>query len=207
MTGKLARRSGFGGNSSPYVCQKPWDADCVVQCGDRGIVFQKGTMADSLLDPATALKQVVAPTVPHYRTAFFEAFPNRPLECFIRGEGKTVEEAEADAWAQFERVCACPADHTLEASFEKRGYTNGGGFCRTCRQFKGKAFAPWEPCVECRTLTFWSQDAQGAWVCETCDVGLPIARWNDFRVEVTLPEGHPEKAARRLAQEQKRLKE
>ena len=64
-----------------------WPADCVVQWGDRGIVFDRDGGSRS--------------------TAFFEAFPTEPAT-FLRGEGATVVEAEADAFARFTRQRDCP---------------------------------------------------------------------------------------------------
>lgn len=60
-----------------------------------------------------------------YNTAFFEAFPEGLG--FIRGEGKTVEEAEAAAFTKYERQNACPGHE-----WSRRNYTNGYAFCRHC---------------------------------------------------------------------------
>lgn len=183
---KLARCSaGLLRGSEPYVCLKPWpEEDCFVQCGKGGVVFKKGGLEEVLAEPAEGIvKTLAASVVPesdqHYTTAFFEAFPTTPMSTFLRGEGKTVEEAEAATWAQYEKMCACPADHTVESSFEKRNYTNGLGWCKTCRISKSKAFAPWEPCVECGTKTFWSEDREGQRICEECAETLPVERWDD----------------------------
>lgn len=63
-----------------------WPDDCTVQWGGRGVVFSgKET----------------------YQTAFFEAFPADGSAGFLRGEGKTIEEAEADAFSQWERQAGC----------------------------------------------------------------------------------------------------
>lgn len=126
-----------GGPNGPWPCKKPWPGDCFVQCGGDGLVFPSGHMekcftkgemieglADALADPKT------------YTTAFFEAFPREP-DTFIRGEGKTIEEAEAQAWEHLERIKACPGHE-----YEKRGYTNGAGLCRHCDLFKSKVFEP-----------------------------------------------------------------
>ena len=60
-----------------YDCKYDWD--CFCQAGEYGLVFSsKG----------------------NYSTAFFEAFPKKP-ECFLRGEGKTVEEAEEECWQKY----------------------------------------------------------------------------------------------------------
>lgn len=64
-----------------------------------------------------------------YGTAFFEAFPGNGG--FLRGEGETLELAEADAFAVFSRENACPG-HV----WGRRGYLNGGAFCLRCKCFK-----------------------------------------------------------------------
>jgi hypothetical protein len=81
----------------------PWPEDCKVQGGGRGVVFTNSTS---------------------YRTAFVEAFPGT----FIRGEGKTIAEAEDACWVKYERLAACPHDQ----GFDRRDYVNGSGFCRRC---------------------------------------------------------------------------
>ena len=129
---KTARRS-FG---KPWECQKPWPDDCFVQCGDSGIVLGKSGSLEKVLtgsDPLTELAKGMADT-DSYMTAFFEAFPKNP-RTFIRGEGKTIEEAEASAYARFERFVRCQNDRGHK--YDRRGYTNGAGFCHRCGMFRG----------------------------------------------------------------------
>lgn len=103
---------------NPYPCKFPWPEDCFVQCGDKGVVLSaKGS----------------------YRTAFFEAFP----DTFIRGQGGTVEEAEAAAWTKYQAQLACP-EHT----FERRGESEHGT-CISCGLFKTHAFKPLHSCSVC----------------------------------------------------------
>lgn len=69
---------------------------------------------------------------------FFEAFPKGT---FIRGEGADIAEAEAKAFAQYQRDLAC--DHVWGR--QRPGpkgtlYTNGAGWCRKCGGFRGKMF-------------------------------------------------------------------
>ena len=123
---KLARRS-FG---EPYECKKDWGKDCFVQCGDNGMVFKKGTFNKVMNDTDTAVKALTG-ELKHYKTAFFEAFPPEPNKTFIRGEGKTVEEAEEDAWKQFVKISKCK-----HKKFERKNHTNGAGFCIKCGMFK-----------------------------------------------------------------------
>lgn len=83
----------------------PWPDDCRIQGGSSGIVFSpKGD----------------------YRTAFVEAFPQHP-GTFIRGEGDTVEEAEAACYKKYKIYKNC--DHP---AFEARHYRNGSGYCTAC---------------------------------------------------------------------------
>lgn len=100
--------------NDPHVPAAEWPDDCRVQWGRRGIVLKKGSDA--------------------YATAFFEAFPAGGG--FIRGEGASVEAAEAAALEEYRRASAC--DHRWGRS----GYTNGGGRCRRCGTFRASAFRP-----------------------------------------------------------------
>lgn len=85
----------------------PWPEGILIQGGKAGLAIRDGKS---------------------YTTAFVEAFP---AHTFLRGEGKTVAEAEDACWAQHQRMAACPAypDH---GPFEPRQYTNGAGFCTRC---------------------------------------------------------------------------
>jgi len=104
-----------------YDCQCDWPEDCAVQAGDNGFVFDtKDHTGD-------------------YRTSFFEAFPRTPAT-FLRGEGATIAEAELSAWKQYEKILSC-AEH----EFERRGYDNGGGFCKHCGLFM-VVFEPTKKC-------------------------------------------------------------
>lgn len=120
-----------------------WPDDCYVQWGASGIVLSK-----------TGAR----------KTAFFEAFPTAP-KTFIRGEGNTVAEAEAAAFAKYERQTACPGHE-----FERGSYRNGAGICKHCRMFSSEVFEPLETCVVCGKPTYYTYgvDAQGIshWYCE-----------------------------------------
>ncbi|MGY0793145.1 hypothetical protein ACW7BJ_27580 [Azospirillum argentinense] len=120
-----------------------WPDDCLVQWGGKGVVLSESGS---------------------YGTAFFEAFPNDGSGGFLRGEGKTVEEAEADCFSQWQRQHACHTtgghrwtralrlkprddprgDGAGTGSHSRRGrrrgarvhtYTNGGCFCLKCGAF------------------------------------------------------------------------
>lgn len=168
--------------SREYECQHDWPEDCFVQYGDSGIVFEKGTMQETLDNPEKGLNNIVkaqlgAPSAPkHYRTAFFEAFPNDP-KTFIRGEGATVEEAETKTWEKFQKYSAC--NHP---KFERRKYRNGAGFCVSCNMFKSKAFEPLDQCIVCEKHTNYSRDDKGNYYCEYHNGENPD------RLEVKYPE-------------------
>lgn len=107
-------------NTAGWHPECAWPERAYVQWGDNGVVgTNKGT----------------------YRTAFFEVLPSHP-STFIRGEGSTIQEAEQSAWAKWERIIACER-HEME----RKGYTNGMGFCVHCGLSLSGAFAeiPQEP--------------------------------------------------------------
>lgn len=115
---KTARRS----IGEPYQCRKEWPDDCSVQCGGRGIV---GT--------STGV----------YETAFFEASPKDP-STFIRGEGKSILDAEEDAWNRYQRILACP-----EHEYQRHGAGSEHGICIHCQLFSSHVFPPVYSCKCC----------------------------------------------------------
>lgn len=90
--------------------RQPWPAGCFVQGGTRGVVIASDRDA--------------------YRTAFVEAFPRAP-KTFLRGEGKTISEAEDACWAQYQRIVTCDGSGE-HGPYEPRQYRNGAGFCTRC---------------------------------------------------------------------------
>lgn len=134
-----------------YECAFNWPENCSIQGGDKGVVFVEGGES--------------------YRTAFFEAFPKVP-NTFIRGEGKSVQEAEKNAWEKYQRALSCP-----EHEFERRGYRNGVGFCKHCNMSSSKAFEPAETCYRCGANTYYLQDKHGKWACENCHKSVA---WDDL---------------------------
>lgn len=69
-------------------------------------------------------------------TPFFEAFmPGN----FIRGEGADIAEAEAKAFAQYEKEGLC--NHSWGRQRPGRQfYTNGAGWCKKCGAFRSNMF-------------------------------------------------------------------
>lgn len=158
VTQRMARRS-FG---EPYSCKKPWPSDCFVQCGGRGIVLSS-PIEEAFKNPDDVVGAIAAVTggpIPKggYRTAFFEAFPREP-ECFLRGEGKTIEEAEERCWSKLERIRACPGH-----DFDRRERKDGFAFCRLCG-LAGSFLEPLTTCSVCGTRTHEAIDNKGRMFC------------------------------------------
>lgn len=134
-----------------------WPEDCGVQGGTRGLVISRSHPDGK------------------YFTPFFEAFPNDP-KTFIRGEGKTVEEAEEDAWQKWQRYLNCPGP---KHEFEPRGYTNGAGFCKHCGLFQSEIFSPEQldlTCEVCGVWTFYAR-RKGKFYCQE---HAPKSRFEDL---------------------------
>lgn len=112
----------------------PWPTGVTLQGGARGVVYDRrdGSMRT---------------------TAFVEAWA--ATGTFVRGEGTTVADAEADCWARWQTVTAC--DHR----YEPRGYRNGGGICARCGHFAADVFSAEDLGAHCRTCgtpTLWHRD-------------------------------------------------
>lgn len=124
-------------------------------------------------------------------TPFFEAFPPGT---FIRGEGATIAEAEAKAFAQYQSEFGC--NHVWGRHHERRGtYLNGAGWCRKCGAFRSRMFR------EVVVLGHWRK---------------PLERWErdhlrseetDHELNEVMDRKYPEDAAaRRLRQRVLRLR-
>jgi len=172
QTQKQARRS-FG---KPYDCLKPWPEDCGVQCGDSGIVLGgKGSLGKVLggEDPLKELSEAAAHEET-YTTAFFEAFPKNP-SCFIRGEGKTIEEAEEKAYQKWLGILNCPGHE-----FEARGRKDGYGYCKHCTLSKSGVLPILNKCCKCKVPTNWMSDTKGNIYCKKHAQNIPkkyLSRW------------------------------
>jgi hypothetical protein len=160
----------------PAVARYPWPADCGIQGGGDGIVIEQGAFTDALTDTGKAVDLVagaLGAPVPckHYRTAFFEAFPQSP-STFIRSEGKTLEEAEDSAWRQYERILAC-----TQHEFDRGSYRTGAGICRKCGLFSSTAFeTTLHPCVVCGrddNRASHGTDKHDRWHCKECHAKIP----------------------------------
>ena len=108
---------------------KAWPVEMFIQGGKSGLVLVRAGS--------------------NYLTAFVEVFP---AGSFIRGEGATITEAEASAWAQYQAGLGCAHE------YEARGYTNGAGFCKKCGQFGTGVFTGaqlGQLCAVCEAGTTW----------------------------------------------------
>lgn len=161
-----AKISPFSGRTGPYICQLQWPERTTMNCGDSGIVLEGGRLEEALTDTDKAVEVIeevigVRPTV--RRTAYFEVYLRRPWT-FIRGEGTTIEEAEASSWNQYQRYLNCPGPNGHE--YEARGYENGLGFCKWCGLSRSHAIAPTHRCQTCNEPTWCFKDVHGNYWCE-----------------------------------------
>lgn len=161
------------GTAAPALM--PWPDEVSIQGGKSGIVFVRAPGPGE-------------PTA--YQTAFVEVFVGGT---FIRGEGKTVTEAEAAAWEKYQTWLHCPGptgEHSYRPGYTGKDgtwvrYTNGAGFCEHCRAFKARTFIAEQLgqfCSVCGvpTMNGVSSNAEGVktFLCE---------EHNRETVQVTLP--------------------
>ncbi len=106
---KIASQHAWKDNE--YTPRHDWPGDTLVQWGGSGVVLGKNP----------------------YTTAFFEAFPDKSISTaggFIRGEGATIEDAEASAFAKYTKQNEC------RHLWGREHYRNSGQLCRHCRAFR-----------------------------------------------------------------------
>lgn len=142
--------------SSEYDSKFDWG--CFCQGGNSGIVLPKGSF-DKMFkdDPIKGFVEGVTDKE-SYTTAFFEAFPEKP-SCFLRGEGKTIEEAEKSCWEKYQKVKNC--NHEME----RRDRTDGYGYCKHC-SYSSMVFEPLTKCCKCKKPTNYTKDYKGNHYCE-----------------------------------------
>lgn len=120
--------------NTDHDAQCDWPDNIRIQGGSSGLVIRKpgsfeGFTSAFLTGDKESLRTEMSNT---YTTAFVEVFTH---DTFIRGEGVTVEEAEAVAFKKFQRQSACPGH-----KYEARNYQNGCGFCIHCNHFGSGVF-------------------------------------------------------------------
>lgn len=157
-----------------YDSKYEWGFFC--QGGTSGIVLPKGSF-DKIFDgdPLKGLAEGIADEE-SYTTAFFEAFPKNP-SCFLRGEGKTIEEAEESCWQKYQKVLNCKHE------MERRDRTDGYGYCKHC-SYSSTVFEPLTKCCKCGKPTAYTKDYKGRWYCEKHSQSMPKnpnpSRWEMF---------------------------
>lgn len=145
----------------PYDCLQAWPEDCNVQCGGHGIVLPANSIETVLTSdkPLGELAKAAAHKE-SYTTAFFEAFPKKP-SCFIRGEGKTIEEAEEQAFKRLQAILGCS-----EHEFEPRGRKDGYGYCKHCSLSMSGVLPILNKCCKCKEPTNWTTDDKDRYYCK-----------------------------------------
>ncbi len=100
--------------------------------------------------------------VPHIRKDGFnfEIYSQDP-DSYFTGWGDNFKEAEEKGWKKFQGYKNCDAH-----DFERRGYTNGVGFCKKCNLFKTNAFPPAFNCEICGIPTNYSYDDDKKYFCQ-----------------------------------------
>lgn len=141
---------------SDYDSKYDWDCSC--QGGSSGLVLPSGSLEKVFSNnPIAGLVDGMA-SEESYTTAFFEAFPKKP-SCFLRGEGKTIEEAEESCWQKYQKLLNC--NHEME----RRNRTDGYGYCKHC-SYSSMVFEPLTKCCKCGKPTAYTYDYKKNWYCE-----------------------------------------
>lgn len=139
-----------------YDSKYEWN--CFCQGGSKGIVLPSGSFNKIFKeDPLEGLVEGMV-SKESYTTAFFEAFPKNP-RCFLRGEGKTIEEAEESCWKKYQNVLNC--NHEME----RRNRTDGYGYCKHC-SYSSMVFEPLTKCCKCGKPTAYTTDYKGKYYCK-----------------------------------------
>lgn len=113
--------------SREYVAKNDWGKE-YIQGGESGLVLDG---KDS------------------YNTAFIEVFPTiNGYSTFIRGEGKTMRDAEEEALQKVKRMEACKTH-----DFERKDRKDGSATCKKCKLFSSTALPPLTTCAICKTPT------------------------------------------------------
>ncbi len=120
-----------------YVPKYAWKENDYVQWGEHGILINRSE------------KKI------NHVNAFFEAFPQEPNDAFLRGEGNTLEEAEQQCFQEYEKILACPGHE-----YERRGQTDGYGYCKHCPMSKSDVFEPLTKCDVCHEPCNWTSIKQ-----------------------------------------------
>jgi len=165
----------ISGKKEGYDSKYEWN--CFCQGGEHGVVLPSGSL-DKIFSGNTldALSDELS-NKECYETAFFEAFPKQP-DCFIRGEGNTIEEAEENAWQKFQKISVC------EHEMERRDRTDGYAYCKKC-SYSATVFEPLTTCCKCGKPTSYSTDYKDNYYCKKHSYTKPKnpnpSRWEMVR--------------------------
>lgn len=145
-------------SSGPEYDSK-YEWNCFCQGGGNGIVLPSNSF-NKVFNSDKPLEQLAEESLDDetYFTAFFEAFPKNP-NCFLRGEGKTIEDAEENCWQKYQKILNC--NHEME----RRGRTDGYAYCKYC-SYSSTVFEPLTKCCKCKTPTAYAVDHRGKYYCK-----------------------------------------
>lgn len=129
----------------------PWPEDVAVQGGAHGAVFRSQDKGGN------------------YSTAFVEAFPPGT---FLRGEGKTISDAEEACWQKYLTHLACDGNGQ-HGPYEPRGYENGAGYCTKCGSWFSGVCEPSQRVKDERQACQTVQDRWG-------DAVVSTRKWSDL---------------------------
>lgn len=148
-----------------YECKKDWPEDCFVQGDNTGIVIggEEGTR----------------------KTAFFEAFPAEPNSTFIRGEGKTLEEAEEEAFKELTKYLSCPGHE-----FERKDST-GRGKCSHCGIEVSDVFESTDTCDVCGAGDAGLRSCPKSYCASCYFTDSKMGAYHDARLADVSPEMEP----------------
>jgi hypothetical protein len=134
------------GNTEKYKIKCNWAHDWTYSVGNDGLVICKN--ADS------------------YTTAFFEIYPRNP-DCYLRGEGDTIEEAEIEAFGKWIKILSC-----RKHDWERRGRKDGYAFCKHCN-LSGTYLEPLSKCKICKKTTNYDSDKNENHYCKKHASNIP----------------------------------
>jgi hypothetical protein len=157
MTMHNLKYARVAGSPVPYVCRKKWGKDCSVKCGSDSLSLNSDDLNKKLKKIIELDDEI---NISSRTVAFFEAYFNMEPSCVIRGEGKTIEEAEVAAYRQYRKILTC---HHFE--LDRRGRADGFAYCKACPYY-GMILYPLTNCHTCDLPACYKKDLAGNWYCE-----------------------------------------
>jgi len=102
-------------------------------------------------------------------------------EYVFKKSALTIEEAELLTYQDYRKKLPrlCKKNHKCSRNCDRRGYTNGCGFCKTCNLFVSNIFSIEQFCHGCKERTNWhslydlDESIPRQWWCEKCYETLP----------------------------------